>query len=236
MRSWILALFVILVACQQNPYNGKKAVEVPRPVEPPKPKPLGAYSMDVPELVQVDEGTLTEFYVRGTVPVPGSPVVTFTNLPAGMNYDSATQKMSWTPSYQDADNPQNLTDDVRLYQVRVDLFSSEDKHIALTRFITVAVKDNPRGLNILSPLEASGRVGVELVQTVRFEDLDYPNGPFYAALDGMPTDVRLEMPNHAVPEVTLRWTSPVAKTLAGQLILINPKGKAVKFELKWTIQ
>jgi len=121
MRSLPIALSALLLfgvaACKSNPYDGKPAVTTtvqssptpsptpkptPAPTPAPSPTPLPTFSLDAPDVMKFVVGTKGEYIVRGSVPAPGQPQISFApTLPGSATYNTTSQKVSWTPTAGD---------------------------------------------------------------------------------------------------------------------------------------
>src|SRR5262249_33356129 len=122
----LLAAALALSACQHDPYGGKKPADGAPPQKHEKPDPLpGSNSLQTPGTMNFIEGQKGEFVVRGLVKA-GNPVIQLSNLPTGVTYDQVTQKLTWTPDYAAANDPRDPAILIRVYPVKVSLFSSED--------------------------------------------------------------------------------------------------------------
>ncbi len=187
---WLILLFV-LVGCQQNPYEGRAGVQAPPPKRPEQKKlePKGAFALEVPSLMAFTEGVRTEVEIKGAVPAGGEARFVMNGLPPGMVFDANTRKLTWTPDFQAANDPNDPTVATRLYTIEVRLSSSVDPIQSLTKTAILQVKDVPQPINIKSPLSVVGTEGQMLIQPIEFEDLEYPNGPFDAYLEGFPSAV-----------------------------------------------
>lgn len=245
-NALILAgIILTLAACNQDPYHGKEVTGVP-PKPAPKPtEPEGINKLQPEqEIMDFTEGKKSEYFIRALVKNNGTPVVQFTNLPAGAVYDKAAQKIIWTPDYAAANDPRDPSILVRRYKVDVSLFSSNDMStIVDSRTLAFDVKDTPKPASVKSPLDMNGREGQILAHVINFEDQEYPNGPFEIALSGLPLEAELVWPDRRVPSFTLRWTpgytkvhnNPGTADFNGDITLYNPRGKRLQFSIHWSI-
>jgi hypothetical protein len=134
------------VACKSNPYEGKPAVAPPQkpqasptptpvptatptpaPTVPPTPKPI--FSLDAPDIMTFTAGKTDEYIIRGTVPAPGTPQITFKDLPPGPVYNTADGKFSWKPGALD----------VKTFTIQIRLKSSADPVSVHTKDVVVIV-------------------------------------------------------------------------------------------------
>lgn len=238
-----LTLTVWLTGCKQDPYSGKKAVGVRPPQEKPKEGPApGAFALEAQDIMVFNEGQLNEYYVKGAVPQPGTAVVEFKNLPPGANYNPTTQKLTWAPDYQAANDPNNPLQVSRNYLVDIRLYNNQDPSIAISRQVYMTVNDTPRPAGVKSPLEMNGTEGRPLLHRIDFEDQEYPSGPFEITVAGLPNDIQIDWPNRSVPSFNLKWMPGYDKLIGqlnadfnGHIVLYNPRGKRLEFNIKWTI-
>lgn len=247
MRNWIIATALIFVGCEQNPYHGRNGVEEPQPKGPGpkpivKPGPTGAYSLKAEDVMNFVEGKNAEFYIRGTVPAPGTPVISVTSMPAGMTFDSSTGKLSWLPDFQAANDPANPQATTRSYIVRAEIYSTDNPAVVLGRDVVIVVQDAPQPAALNTGLEASSVENSELVHQVSFTDQEFPSGPFSVALTGFPDGVKIDWPSAAVGDFRLRWVpgyqtvvGRASGTFGGHVMIFNPRGKRLEFDVKWTV-
>ncbi len=239
---WLVPV-VALMACQQDPYNGKDVSgDVPPKKEKPKPNP-GAYSLQIQDTMQFNEGSKSEYIVKGSVPTPGNVIIEFKNLPTGVAYDKVKERLTWTPDYKAANDPSDPAILVRNYVIDVALYSSEDLSTAgKTKQVFLTVIDTPMPAGVKSPLDVNGREGQPLIHLINFEDQEYPAGPFEIAMSGLPLDAVLDWPDKRVPSFKLRWTPAYDKIInktsedfTGHIQIYNPRGKRLDFNVRWAI-
>lgn len=238
-----LTAMVGLIACQKDPYGGKTPTDgaPEKPIQKPEPLP-GANGLQIQSTMNFLEGQKGEFIVKGLVKT-GSPVVVFTNLPAGAAYDKNAEKLIWTPDYAAANDPRDPAILMQIYTVKAALFSSDDMSTELlTADVDLIVKDSPKPASLKSPLEMTGTEGSMLTHKIDFEDQEYPQGPFEIALSGLPAEAQLIWPDRKVPSFTLQWTPSYTKVLnstsanfTADITLYNPRGKRLQFSIRWTI-
>ncbi len=239
---WLIPV-VALMACQQDPYNGKEvAGDIPPTKEKPKPNP-GTFALQIQDTMQFNEGTKGEYIVRGSVPSPGKVILDFKNLPPGVAYDKVKERLTWTPDYKAANDPNDPAILMKNYVIDVSLYSSEDLSTAgKTKQVFLTVIDTPMPAGVKSPLDVNGREGQPLIHQINFEDQEYPTGPFEIAMSGLPLDVVLDWPDKRVPSFKLRWTPAYDKILnktsedfTGHVQIYNPRGKRLDFNVRWAI-
>jgi hypothetical protein len=185
----LAATAALAAACESNPFPQEGRIT---PTKPDVPKrelpPLG---LDLPQVMDFAEGAEGEYTIQTWVPA-GSPVLTFEGLPAGAQFDDATSTLRWTPGFDAANDAKRPGSTTRLYPVRLQLTSSLDPLTVAYREVTLLVTDTPR----VDRVEVSGRSqvdeGQEIVQTVRIESPDYPQGPFTLAAKGLPVAATVE--------------------------------------------
>ena len=88
------------------------------------------------------EGEVGEFFIKAEVPDPGVPQLSFVDVPAGMNFDSATNKLVWTPALDAANDPANPTQKFKIYNLKIRLMSSIDNISVFIKEVVMVVKDS----------------------------------------------------------------------------------------------
>lgn len=248
MRWIILAMAVVLAACEANPYKGRPEVQGPQPPPPPAPKPKppepkGAWSLDVPDQMEFVEGQNSLYTIKGTVPTNGTPTIIVAGLPAGASYDPVSGALSWTPDFQAANDPNEPLAGARIYTVTVTLTSSASLTESRVKQSLLIVRDTPQPAAIKTSLDAIGEEGQDFVHDIAFDDFEFPAGPFDVTFQGLPAGVELVWPDHRVPAFQLRW-KPGYKQVkglseevyTGQLVLYNPRGRRLDFQVHWTVR
>lgn len=240
-------LLVLLVGCNKNPYPDKGIISVTQPAEPEDVRP--AISVDIPDNVELKEGSEGQVTIRAVVPKPGVPVITFEKLPEGAVWDPATMTLSWKPGFEMGNAPNDPQVKVMVYPVVVWVRSSQDEVQAVRKSMNLIVHDTPRPITINSANDFEAIEG----DTARFNfsivNQDYPRGPFDVSLGDFPvnseiekinnTDYRVRLtPDHQHVNVlrdTSCWSSRGAcREYKTRLVVINPAGH--KFEKKVTIK
>lgn len=185
--STLLTALLVSTACTQNPFPTSGRVvqrepEKPAPVVPP-------LILDTPETVEVMEGQLSEFAIGASVPAPGKPLLAIQGLPEGAVYDANTGKVSWTPGFQAANDPRDLSVIVRTYPLKLQLSSSEDPVTITQRSTLLVVRDVSRPMKLTVPPETQPtqlKEGQLHEQTIEVQSEDYPQGPFEIQVKNLP--------------------------------------------------
>jgi len=251
MKILVVLAFALsaLTACQdvfkQNPYGGQPPSDgaPPKVDDKPKEPQPGADSLQIPAKMTFNEGSPGEYIVKVSVKGKGNAVLTFSGLPGGVQYDQAAQRLKWTPDYKAANDPSNPNVISKEYDVEVILTSDENPGIIrLKENVVLRVDDTPMPANLLSPLDARGREGQILVHEIKWQDQEFPTGPFEAAIAGLPQDVFVEWPDKKVPAFKLKWNPQYDKIVnktfedfVGHVQIFNPRGKRLDFNVRWSI-
>lgn len=247
MKRWsiLTALFLVLAACQQDPYKGKGDLQDP---SKPKNKPTqegeekGALGLVVPDLMLFVEGSLGEYDIKASVPVGAVMKIEFTGLPKGMSFDATRSKLVWAPDYQAANDPNKPEVVSRQYRIKTKVYDANKPSVNISRESMIVVNDMQRPAGVKSALEMLGIEGSPFAHIIDFEDQEYPAGPFDATVSGLPLDAVLDWPNKTQPRFILRWTPGFDKvinktddTYTGHVIIYNPRGKRLEFNVQWTV-
>jgi hypothetical protein len=245
MNALVLVAVVLgLVACKNDPYGGKKPSDGAPPKKTEKPEPLpGADALVIQDVMLFLEGKKGEFSIHNAVKGNGKPVLQFNGLPNGAVYDAVNQKLIWTPDYASANDPRDPAILNKNYLVDVSLVSSDDlATVRLSRKVILNVTDVAKPAAVKSPLDMTGDEGVQLTHIIKFEDQEYPNGPFEIALSGLPLGAELLWPDRKVPSFTLRWLPGFTEVknvnsanFTGDITLYNLRGKSLQFSVNWKI-
>jgi hypothetical protein len=111
------------------------------------------------------EGKQNEILIKASVPAPGKPVISVQDLPAGANFSPETMKLTWTPSFDAANEAKDFSVVMKPYVVKFYLTSSEDPLTVAKRSITLIVKDVPRKFELTTASQnAEIEEGQEAVQ------------------------------------------------------------------------
>ncbi len=185
--STLLTTLLVTAACTQNPFPTSGRVvqrqpEKPAPVVPP-------LVLDSPETVEVMEGQLAEFPINVSVPKPGKPLLSIQGLPAGAVYNPETGKVTWTPTFQDANDTRDLSVIVRTYPLKMQLSSSEDPVTVTQGSTLLVVRDVTRPIKVTLPAPTTPtelKEGKLHEQIIDVQSEDYPNGPFEIQIKNLP--------------------------------------------------
>lgn len=182
MRKYLLPALVLafLAGCQSNPYPDSEVSNKPEVIRNPVKPGMG---IDIPNIISFDEGLENQFAVKVSVP-KGNPILEWIGLPQGAVYDPTTSLVTWTPSFSDANDPNDLSVKVKDYVVTLKLRSDEDPVSEIFRTITLKVKDTPRPLNLTlstNSVDVEEGTSKNLVK-INFDCEDFPNGPFQVSL------------------------------------------------------
>lgn len=188
---WIVG--ALLFGCGQNPYpkEGKLLSSEPeKPVAIPPP-----FVLDIPLQVDLEEGTMAEIPVHASVPKPGTPIVTFKDLPEGAAFDSNSMKLTWNPSFEAGnDNDPHLAS--RSYQVSAALSSSADTVTTVQRLVNLVVHDSPRAFKITVEKEQiTQNEGETVTIPLRITSEDFPEGAFRVLGLQMPSGAEIKKTN-----------------------------------------
>lgn len=140
----LLILCLAFAGCKSDPYEGTpklKAFGVPTPTPTPTPKPI-AFSLSVADVMNFKEGEVGDFFIKAEVPDPGVPQLSFVDVPVGMNFDSATSKLVWTPALDAANDPANPVQKFKIYTLKIRLMSSIDNISVFIKEVVIVVKDS----------------------------------------------------------------------------------------------
>ena len=250
MKFLLLTLVVVLsiTGCKSNPYDGKANLQDTDPKKPVEKKPgqITNFGLEAPDVMEFVEGELGEYIVRGAVPTPGMAIIEIENLPKGMKYDPITFKLSWIPGFTDGDDPANLKSGIRTYKVSVQVSSDLDSLNVLSKNSVIIVKNNPRKFEIAAIADATQNEGKELVQTVSFQDLDFPKGPFIVQATGLPALAEVVYADNTQTQFRLVFTAPYnfviqqgtasTKQVLGSVFVTNPAGVTITKSFKWLIR
>lgn len=266
MKKLLLLGCLAFVGCQSDPYAGKpklqpKAeptpVEAQKPVAPatptpeptitptptpaPTPTPKPQFGLDVPDLMNFEEGSESSYFARGIVPAPGVANLKFENLPTGMVYKVAEQSLVWNPSYTAADDPADPSATARLYKIRAILTSSIDITFQAERDVLVIVKDKPQQFKFDTQVfDVSGDEGVEKILDIRWTDQDFPTQPHKVNFGGLPSGAEIYDLTPKGVKVKFKPTSDFVvrsreKISSYNVTVINPRGRQIDANGTWTV-
>lgn len=183
----VLCLLVVILAigCNSNPYPDR-GLYFQQKLDPPKEeKP---YGLQVDNVINFDEGIESEFFVKGWVQ-GDKAIITFDGLPSAAHFDESTGRVTWKPSMDAANDPNDPMVIERSYEVRVSLRGAQDpdRSLRLQQPILLIVKDRPQKFEIVGlPSYDDLREGQTYNIALQVIDEDFPSGPFDIAADGLP--------------------------------------------------
>jgi hypothetical protein len=245
----LMAAVVFVVGCKSNPYEDKPKVEpqilqvptpgptaqptpgptaapTPTPKPTPTPTPVPVYSLEAPGVMKFRAGVNGSYVVRGIVPPPGTPQITFANLPAGMTYSSSQEKVSWTPANEDVG---------RTFVFEVRLKSSADVAQALTKEVVAVVESNVTpmvSLQSVKKQESESQTAVQLQFTAVSEQM-----PNWMVKGATPGEVQFITVKYAPKSfagmlgnlLSMTWrvdlTQWTSNTKAIHIVACNPNGQ-----------
>ena len=211
------------------------------PAPPPQPPPV--LSLAVDDVMDFVEGQDGQYPVRAQVSAPGKAMLEFVGLPKGMNFDSGTGFLKWTPNMEDANDPKNPMVVEKNSVITVRLYSDKDPKSILQKHVLIVVRDFPRKFQFMGQPaeELSFAEGQTWTQTIRFLDEDFPTGPFQVMLLGLPTQVKLQA-NAGQPEFTLQFAPeygfapPAGLVFKGEIQVIDPRGRVLRLPQTWNVK
>lgn len=189
---FLLALSTLsFVGCDQDPYPVEQ--EIRRTPRSTPDDPLPPLAIEPIEDIKFREGLLSEFKIRVAVEEPGEPILKVEGLPEGATFDENTFTISWKPGYFDANDPNNPTVDRRTYPVTIRLFSTALDNDGVSREVKLVVQDSPRPIT-LDTRSVTPEVdeNEQFEKIIRFDNEDFPDGPFKLATKGLPSALEIE--------------------------------------------
>ena len=181
-----LGLFVVtglLTSCSQDPYPPDKVFVAKKPA--PRPLPVPPLVIDAPLVMEFEEGKAATYEVHASVPAPGQPVLSVSDLPTGATF-SNDFKLTWNPPYgivQDKDNPSAVT---KSFPVTFKLFDSGNPLVIVQRKAVLLVHDMPQSFTLDTPVTSQMTEGQTFTQTIKVNSVDFPAGPFQVISPDLP--------------------------------------------------
>lgn len=241
----LVSLLFSISACEKDPYPeaGNQRV-VPRDQRSEVPPAL---SSSIPPVMNLKEGKFFKHSFKVSVPVPGIPVMSVDQLPAGAKFDEKTLTLTWTPSYFDGNDLKDPTIKNRQYEIIVWLRSSVlDPSEMIKSTVVIDVQDVPQAFTVDASTYENVDEGSTLNYEFSIENPDYPTGPFNVFSSGLPANTRIEKitenryklvfsPDYQHvkinnnPNPCARWSSKDCLKYVGSVTITNPAGhKTVK--------
>ena len=201
---WVKTFFLILLlaGCSQDPYPKDKVFTPKKPETPPPPVP--PLVLDVPSVMEFDEGKLGVYPVHASVPAPGSPVLSVSDLPEGAQFSVGEMKLSWNPPHAPADSTHPASA-VRTYAVTFRLTDSRDEVTFIQKKAYLLVHNSPMTVTIDTDQASEMSEGQSFTQRVKINCPDSPKGPFKLFAQGLPTGASIEQDPSDVASFYVRY-------------------------------
>lgn len=233
MKSLLNVLAIILViGCNQNPFptNGTLSETKPVPQQPVYPP----YVIDVPGVMDFEEGVETVYEYKISVPANHTPVVKAYNLPKGASLSADGTKLTWKPDFDAANDPKNPKVIEQQFEVKFELTSLEDPKTFNPKRVIFRVKDKPQKyeIKLVGPVNPNPYIseGSIFKQEIEITNTDFPKGPFNLRINGMP-DGGTIVKNPTDPNKFTFIYSPDYKSI---LITTNPN-QQVQHQLEYIV-
>ncbi len=241
------------LGCNANPYVNTGTYLQQAPV----PEPVQTVEfLSAPDSVEFSENVTGEVNIGSKVTF-GSPIVSVVDLPRGAVFDSATQKITWKPTHDDALDRANPFAVSKTYKVRVILRSTvDDKAILKETSVFLVVNLTPGSLSVIKVDEPQFFVeGKESKAVYQVLDQDYPKGPFTIAADSrIPPGVAIAPSATDQSRFEIKY-KPGVRTVINKsyntcdadtgkvlcekspwgLKVVNPRGYAFLIQFNWTV-
>lgn len=244
MRGLFLCLSLLfLVSCNSDPYTlpGELTDYAPKEVEPP-------YSVESEDILTFKENQESRHVVKGRV-TEGEALLTFTNMPDGMTYDTKTQELVWKPDFNAANDPAKPTVKRKVYSVVVVVRSSTNKAVSLKRNLHVVVEDTPRKTTVSRNDNTTAYESRSSSTQFKIVSEDFPRGPFEVFVNGIPgvfvqpvsgyrNYYRASFNPHPslVDNRDSFSGSYYYKDISGTITVVDPRGNVVNQSFQWKVR
>lgn len=187
----LLPLFLVLTACDQDPYPVEGDLRTVQRSEPQKPLPALAISID--DKIEYREGRYREYKVRVAVEEPGEPIVKVDNLPEGAEFDPKTFIIKWRPDFYAGNDPNDPGIKSRIYPITIWLRSTVLPKEQFRKTVNLVVFDVPQEIDV-TPGRRNPSVNENetFSETITISNADYPQGPFKLLTKGLPANLEVE--------------------------------------------
>ncbi|MBS1960631.1 MAG: hypothetical protein JST04_00335 [Bdellovibrionales bacterium] len=199
-KKFVLGVFALLACagCRQNPYPESSRFFVE---EPKRVAPAPVADIDMPAVLDCDEGKTCSTLIRGYFGDTGSiPSLSFaTNdgsgavdgLPANATFDVDQENFAYTPDFSVVDPTKDPSHPYRILNLEVTLRKSGDKVTVFKhKTLLLVVRNTPHGFAIQGPTAPDVVTeGESLSGKLTIVSDDYPTGPFQVTLSGAPDGV-----------------------------------------------
>ena len=116
----------------------------------------------------------------------------FSALPQGFIVDESAHRLSWTPGFEDANDPADPKVTSRTIPVLVKAWEIDRPEVILERRTVIWVTDTLREIKIPNINHWESYELKPFTQTIKVESVDFPEGPFVVSLDGAPAGVQIK--------------------------------------------